>query len=81
MPKAISLYGPLPDQLAIRTRSRPGCSEILAVRETHGIATGFLLDVPDVPQKSMLVLVNRLAIGAIQVTVLNFAEQPRSAAR
>ncbi len=44
------------------------------MREEHGIATGFLLDVPDVPQKSMLIMVNRLAVGAIQITVLNFAE-------
>ena len=74
MPKSISLYGSLPDQLADPESFASRLSEILAVREEHGIATGFLLDVPDVPQKSMLIMVNRLAVGAIQITVLNFAE-------
>ena len=74
MPKSISLYGPLPDQLADPESFASRLSDILAVREEHGIATGFLLDVPDVPQKSMLIMVNRLAVGAIQITVLNFAE-------
>ncbi len=74
MPKSISLYGSLPEQLADPNSFASRLSEILTVREEHGIATGFLLDVPDVPQKSMLIMVNRLAIGAIQVTVLNFAE-------
>ncbi len=74
MPRAVSLYGSLPDQLADPSSFASRLSEILRVRETHGIATGFLVDVPDVPQRSMLVMVNRLAIGAIQVTVLNFSE-------
>ncbi len=74
MPRAISLYGTLPDQLADPDSFASRLSEILKVREAHGIATGFLLDVPDVPQKSLLVLVNRLSIGALQITVLNFAE-------
>ncbi|WP_111768424.1 maltose alpha-D-glucosyltransferase [Nakamurella deserti] len=74
MPKSISLYGSLPEQLADPNSFASRLSEILAVREEHGIATGFLVDVPDVPQKSMLIMVNRLAVGAIQVTVLNFAE-------
>lgn len=75
MPRAISLYGTLPDQLADPDSFASRLSEILKIREIHGIATGTLLDVPDVPQKSMLVLVNRLAIGALQVTVLNFSEE------
>ncbi len=75
MPKAISLYGSLPDQLADPNSFASRLSEILTIRETHGIATGFLLDVPDVPQKSMLIMVNRLAVGAVQITVLNFAEE------
>lgn len=75
MPKSISLYGPLPEQLADPHSFASRLSEILKVRETHGIATGFLLDVPDVPQKSMLTMVNRLAVGTIQITVLNFSEE------
>ena len=42
------------------------------MRAKHGIATGELLDIPEVSHPGMLVMVNRLAIGAVQVTVLNF---------
>lgn len=78
MPKALSLYGSLPDQLADPNSFASRLSRILAVREQHGIATGQLLDVPDVPAPSVLVMINRLAVGAIQVTLLNFSEEPVS---
>ncbi len=75
MPKALSLYGTLPDQLADENSFACRLRDILKVRAEHGIATGALIDVPEVSQRGMLVMVNRLAIGAIQVTVLNFTEQ------
>ena len=73
MAKAVSLYGTLPDQLADPNSFASRLAAMLTVRSEHGIATGTLLDVPDVGHRSMLVMVNRLAIGAIQVTVLNFS--------
>lgn len=75
MLRATSLYGPLPEQLQDPRSFASRLAALLEVRETHGIATGALLDVPDVSHPSMLVLVNRLAVGAIQVTALNFGEE------
>ncbi len=75
MPKALSLYGSLPSQLDDPNSFASRLADILRVREDHGIATGQLIDVPDVPQLGMLVMVNRLAIGAIQITVLNFSNE------
>ena len=72
MPLATALYGSLPDQLASPTSFASRLGEVLKVRKRSGIATATLLDVPDVPWKSMLVLVNRLESGAIQITALNF---------
>ena len=75
MPKARCLYGSLPEQLAERNSFARRLARILAVRKKHGIATGTLLDIPEMPPKPVLVLVNRLAVGAIQVTVLNFGPE------
>ena len=72
MPLARALYGSLPDQLADAKSFASRLAAILKVRKRHGIFSGSLLDVPEVPTKEMLVLVNRLFVGAIQVTALNF---------
>lgn len=72
MPVATALYGSLPDQLSNQNSFASRLAEILKVRKRHGIAVGTLLDVPDVPWKSMLVLVNRLESGTVQITALNF---------
>lgn len=72
LPLATALYGPLPEQLASPTSFASRLSEVLKVRKRSGIATATLLDVPDVPWKSMIVLVNRLESGAVQITALNF---------
>jgi len=75
MPRARSLYGSLPDQLQDPNSFARRLQRILAVREDNGIATGTLLDVPDVSNRGALVLVNRLKDGALQVTALNFSGQ------
>lgn len=72
MPLAKALYGSLPDQLASPTSFASRLAEVLKVRKRSGIATATLLDVPDVPFRSMLVMVNRLESGVVQVTALNF---------
>ncbi|MET0967206.1 MAG: maltose alpha-D-glucosyltransferase, partial [Nakamurella sp.] len=48
MPKARSLYGTLPEQLADPTSFARELSRILTVRKYYGIASGTLLDVPEV---------------------------------
>jgi maltose alpha-D-glucosyltransferase/alpha-amylase len=69
------LYGPLPDQLQNPDSFARRLQRILTVREENGIATGTLLDVPDVSHRGLLVLCMRLGSGALQVTVLNFSDQ------
>lgn len=75
MPRARSLYGPLPDQLQDPGSYARRLQQILAVREEHGIATGSLLDVPGVSHRGLLVMVIQLGSGALEVTVLNFSDQ------
>lgn len=75
MPRARSLYGPLPEQLKNPDSYASRLQRILAVREENGIATGALLDVPDVSNRGLLVMVIRLESGALGVTVLNFSDQ------
>ena len=72
MPVATALYGPLPAQLESPTSFASQLADILKVRRRAGLATGTLLDVPEVAVRSMLVLVNRLESGLTQVTALNF---------
>ncbi|BCW65099.1 maltose alpha-D-glucosyltransferase [Arthrobacter sp. StoSoilB22] len=75
MARARSLYGSLPEQLKDPNSYARRLQQILTVREESGIATSTLLDVPDVSNRGLLVLVNQLADGALQVTVLNFSDQ------
>ena len=75
MPRARSLYGSLPEQLQDSASFARRLQRILEVREESGIATGTLLDVPDVSHRGLLVMVNRLGDGALEVTVLNFSGQ------
>lgn len=75
MPAATALYGPLPEQLEDPESFASRLSRILDVRKKFGLATGELVDVPEVPHKSMLALVNRLQDGRTQITVLNFSEE------
>ncbi|NMR29217.1 maltose alpha-D-glucosyltransferase [Crystallibacter degradans] len=75
MPRAVSLYGTLPDQLADESSFARQLAKILAVREQYGIAKSALLDVPDVSHRGMLVMVHQLESGHCEVTVLNFSDQ------
>jgi trehalose synthase len=72
MPRGVSLYGSLPDQLQDSASFVRRLAEILAVRKRYGIATSIQLDVPHVSNKAMLVMVHQLT-DAEQVTVLNFS--------
>ncbi len=77
MPRGVSLYGALPQQLADENSFARQLARILAVRKRYGIATAVQLDVPDVSNKAMLVMVHQLS-DAEQVTVLNFSGAPIS---
>jgi len=74
MPRAVSLYGSLPGQLADPDSFAARLSRVLAVRSKHGLASGALVDLPDTGEAAVLVMVNRLAGGVVQLTVLNFSE-------
>ncbi|HOZ59446.1 MAG TPA: maltose alpha-D-glucosyltransferase [Nakamurella multipartita] len=73
MPKARSLYGSLPDQLADPASFARQLGRILAVRKQLGIATGALLEVIEAADPEVLAMVNWTASGLIQLTVLNFS--------
>lgn len=79
MAPARALYGNLPDQLQDPDSFASKLAEILKLRSRHNLATGALLDVPEVPHPAMLTMVNRLAAGAVQITVLNFGQTRISA--
>ncbi|MHA6513777.1 maltose alpha-D-glucosyltransferase [Tessaracoccus sp. Z1128] len=72
IPLARTLYGPLPEQLKRDSSFASRLAAILKVRKRNGLASGRLIDVPEVGHKALLVLVNELEIGAIQITALNF---------
>jgi len=74
MPRATSLYGTITDQLDDPDSFASRLAKVLEIRKKHGLATGDLVDVPDVDVPGVLVMVNRLEIGAIQLTVLNFSQ-------
>jgi len=77
MPRGVSLYGSLPEQLQDSSSFARRLAEILSVRKRYGIAASVQLDVPQVSNKAMLVMVHQLT-DAEQVTVLNFSAQPIS---
>ncbi len=75
MPKARALHGPLPEQLEDADSFARRLARILRIRKRSGVATAALVDVPDVPHRSLLVLVNRLLDDRTAITVLNFSEE------
>ncbi|MCY7340610.1 MAG: maltose alpha-D-glucosyltransferase [Pseudonocardia sp.] len=76
IPRGVSLYGALPDQLSDETSFARQLQAIIAVRRRYGIAVGQQVDVPDVSHRGMLVLVHRLpAPDRLHLTVLNFADE------
>jgi trehalose synthase len=77
IPKAVSMYGPLPQQLKDEWSFVSQLRRILALRNKYGIATSTQVDVPDVSHKAMLVMVHQLSDPLEhQVTVLNFGSEP-----
>jgi trehalose synthase len=75
LPRARSLYGTLPEQLGDPASFASRLRKVITVRGRFGIAMGAQLDVPPVSHKALLVMVNRLEDGRLQVAVLNFGEE------
>ncbi|MGH3581099.1 MAG: maltose alpha-D-glucosyltransferase, partial [Mycobacterium sp.] len=76
MPRGVSLYGPIPEQLADETSFLRQLQAILKVRTHFGIATSRQIDIPEVSQRGMLVMVHQLDDpNQLQLTVLNFANE------
>ena len=75
MPRGTSLYGSLPEQLQDPNSFASRLREVLAVRTRYRVSTSVQVDVPDVPDRAMLVMVHLLDTGQLQVTVLNFSSR------
>jgi trehalose synthase len=75
MPRGTSLYGCLPEQLQDPSSFAARLRDILAIRTRYHISTSAQVDVPDVPDKAMLVMVHLLDTSQRQVTVLNFSNR------
>ena len=75
MPRGTSLYGSLPEQLQDSSSFASRLREVLAVRTRYRVSTSVQVDVPDVPDKAMLVMVHLLDTSQLQVTVLNFSNR------
>ncbi|MGD8214411.1 maltose alpha-D-glucosyltransferase [Aestuariimicrobium sp. Y1814] len=75
LPRARSLYGPLSEQLKKDTSFASRLTEVLKVRKRHRLDSATLVDVPEVGHKALLVLVNELETGTIQITALNFGAE------
>ena len=72
LPRARSLYGSLPEQLKRDTSFASRLTEVLKVRKRNRLDSAKLVDVPEVGNKSLLVLINELETGLTQITALNF---------
>lgn len=75
IPKALSLYGSLPEQLEDENSFARKIQQVISIRDGIGIAQAEQLEVPEVSHKGLLVMVHKLQTGELQVTVLNFSDQ------
>lgn len=77
LPRARTLYGSLPDQMARPDSFVQQLRHLLAVRQSYGIATARQLAVPDVASPGLLVMVHELPdTRGTQITALNFGSTP-----
>lgn len=78
MPRAHSLYGPLPEQLKDPESFASGLKRILTARKKVRLAEGRLLTAPEPKQSSLCMLLFRLPDGRPALTMLNFGRQELS---
>jgi maltose alpha-D-glucosyltransferase/alpha-amylase len=75
LPRAKSLYGSLPEQLAGPESFASRLRQMLAARKKARIAEGELLEVPEPRSTALCVLVLRLPEYPLAVTMLNFGRK------
>jgi maltose alpha-D-glucosyltransferase/alpha-amylase len=75
LPRAVALYGPLPEQLKDPRSFASGLRHLLAARRKARLAEGELLTVPEPRNSALCVLVLRLPGEVLAVTALNFGRQ------
>lgn len=77
LPRAVCLYGSLPQQLKEPLSFASQLKKILNIRKKYKIHLSDLISVPEVKNKSIFVIVNRLPEKAgIELTALNFGKEP-----
>jgi trehalose synthase len=76
IPRGVSLYGPLPQQLRDATSFASRLRDILSLRTRYRIATSSQIDVPAASDKAILVMVHQLDTARLQATVLNLSDRP-----
>ena len=77
LPKAVALYGPLPEQLKQRDSFASRLARMLQARKELKLYAARQLDVPAVKNKGLLAMVHELPDGGgIEITALNFGSTP-----
>jgi len=75
LPRAVALYGPLPQQLERPDSFASRLARLLAVRAQLHLYAARLIDVPTVESQGLLVLVHELPEGGgHEITAINFAD-------
>lgn len=76
LPRAVDLYGSLPEQLKSADSFASQLARLLKARAELHLYAARLIDVPAVQAKGLLVLVHELPDGAgLEITAINFGEQ------
>jgi hypothetical protein len=77
MPRAVPLYGPLPQQLATPDSFASQLARMLKARADLRLHAARLADTPAVHSKGLLVLVHELPENSgLEVTAINFGPSP-----
>jgi trehalose synthase len=77
LPKAVALYGLLPEQLSRPDSFASQLKAMLRVRQAYKLYAAYQLDVPDTASPGLLVMVHELPEGlGTQVTAINFGAEP-----
>lgn len=73
LPRAPTLYGPLPEQLADPDSFASQLKRLLAVRQSYGIFAAHQVAIPDVADPALLLMIHELPDNrGTQITALNF---------
>ncbi len=77
LPRAVALYGPLPEQLSRPDSFASQLQAMLRVRQACKLYAAYQLEVPETQSPGLLVMVHELPEGlGTQVTAINFGAEP-----